>query len=99
MGCYGLGLTRLIGAVVEANNDENGIIWPKEFAPFDVCLIAVGSNDRLTDKAIRTAAEKLYADLQKRGLEVIYDDRSGVSAGEKFKDCDLLGVPHRLVNQ
>ncbi len=97
MGCYGIGLTRLMGAVVEANNDANGIIWPDELAPFNACLVAVGSNNRASDKKIRAAAEKLYQDLQKAGLEVIYDDRDDKSTGEKFKDCDLLGMPSRLI--
>jgi len=97
MGTYGIGLTRLMGAAVEANYDEFGIVWPGELAPFDASLIAIGSNDPSKNEKIVSAAQNLYEDLQKAGLEVIYDDRIDKSAGEKFKDADLLGMPYRVV--
>lgn len=88
MGCYGIGIQRLMGAVAEVNRDEDGLIWPENIAPYHVYLIA------LDDKA--EAAEKLYEELDKRGIEVIYDNRD-ISAGEKFADCDLIGIPYRVV--
>ncbi|HOX30098.1 MAG TPA: His/Gly/Thr/Pro-type tRNA ligase C-terminal domain-containing protein [Candidatus Paceibacterota bacterium] len=97
MGTYGIGLTRLMGAVAEAHHDESGIIWPREIAPFDVHLIALNSTDEAVYGKVKNAADKLYFDLQKAGLEVLYDDRAEKSAGEKFKDSDLLGIPSRIV--
>jgi prolyl-tRNA synthetase len=91
MGCYGIGNTRLVGTIVEACHDENGIIWPKSVAPYHVHLLSLG-NDEATTKT----ADKLYNDLLKKGIEVIYDDRND-SAGVKFKDADLIGLPLRLV--
>lgn len=88
MGCYGIGLPRLMAAVVEANNDNKGIIWPKEISPFDVHLVSLGKDKE---------AEKIYNDLQKKGLSVLYDDRKDVSAGEKFAEADLIGISTRLV--
>lgn len=92
MGCYGIGLGRLLGTIVEINNDERGIIWPKEVAPFLVHLIAVENNTK-----VRKAAEKLYTVLQKEKIEVLYDDRQDKSPGEKFADSDLIGIPLRIV--
>jgi len=91
MGCYGIGTTRLIGTIVEAKHDENGIIWPMSVAPYQIYLVALGNDDDVTKKA-----DKLYADLVKNGFEVLYDDRKE-SAGVKFKDADLIGIPLRLV--
>jgi prolyl-tRNA synthetase len=87
MGCYGLGLSRAFGTIVEICHDERGIIWPEEVAPFKIHLLSLGENDK---------ADKIYADLQKAGVEVLYDDRD-LSAGEKFADADLIGCPYRLV--
>ncbi len=92
MGCYGLGLSRAMGAVVEANHDEKGIIWPKLLSPFLVHLIQLGN-----DKKVTAAAEKLYASLQKEKIDVLYDDRQDKSAGEKFAEADLIGIPFRVV--
>jgi prolyl-tRNA synthetase len=89
MGCYGIGLGRLMGAAVEAHNDQNGIIWPKEISPFSVHLICLGDN-------VAKSAEKIYSDLEKEGVEVLYDDRDK-SAGEKFIESDLIGIPLRVV--
>jgi prolyl-tRNA synthetase len=87
MGCYGIGLSRLFGTIVEIYNDEKGIIWPEAVAPFKVHLISLGKNKE---------AEEIYADLNKKGVEVLYDDRDA-SAGEKFADADLIGIPYRVV--
>jgi len=87
MGSYGIGVERLIASVVEASHDDSGIIWPINIAPYRVYLISIGE-----DKA----AEKIYQQLIKAGVEVFYDDRE-VSVGEKFADADLLGIPYRAV--
>jgi len=97
MGCYGIGLERLMATVVEVYHDERGIIWPKTVAPFDIHLIALGSGDKKVANKIRLASEKLYGDLQKMGIEVLYDDRVDKTPGEKFAEADLLGIPTRLV--
>lgn len=87
MGCYGIGISRLIGVIVEKMHDDKGIIWPEAAAPFKVHLLSLAS-----DKA----AEDIYKKLIQAGLEVLYDDRD-ISAGEKFADADLIGLPYRLV--
>ncbi|MBI2625090.1 MAG: prolyl-tRNA synthetase [Candidatus Nealsonbacteria bacterium] len=92
MGCYGIGLGRLMGAIAEINNDKNGIIWPKEVAPFLVHLIPIEAS-----KKVIKAADNLYDDLQNQGIEVLYDDRYGKGAGEKLVEADLLGIPYRMV--
>ncbi len=93
MGSYGIGLGRLMGTVVEVSHDDNGIIWPEAIAPFKVHLIALVGKD----ESVSTAADKLYGELKSAGVEVLFDGRSDVSAGEKFADSDLLGLPYRLV--
>ncbi len=91
MGCYGIGTSRTVAASIEQNHDENGIIWPMPIAPFQVILTAVNMNDdRLAE-----AAERLYASLTGRGVEVLLDDRDE-RAGVKFKDADLIGIPIRV---
>jgi prolyl-tRNA synthetase len=100
MGCYGLGPSRLIGTIVELNNDDKGIVWPKEVAPYDVHLINLkdqNSNLKSESQNSNLFGEKVYEDLQKVGIEVLYDDREDVSAGAKFADADLIGIPIRLV--
>lgn len=97
MGCYGIGTTRLVGAIVEASHDDKGIIWPKNVAPFHVHIVVLGSKDEAVQATTNAAADKLYADLQAQGIEVLMDDRTGLSAGEKFADADLLGMPVRVV--
>lgn len=89
MGSYGIGITRLIGTVVEVLSDDRGIVWPESIAPFQVHLLKLGEN--VTD-----AAETLYTELVAQGIDVLFDDRS-VQAGEKFADADLIGIPHRIV--
>ena len=86
MGSYGIGISRLMGTIVELSNDKNGIIWPESVAPFKVHLLALNGAD----------GNKIYERLQHSGIEVLYDDRE-VSAGEKFAEADLLGIPWRVV--
>lgn len=92
MGCYGIGVGRLAASVCESSHDDFGPIWPMAIAPWQVHLCAV----RPDDERVKTAADKLYEDLQNAGVEVIYDDRN-VRAGVMFSDADLLGVPLRVV--
>lgn len=91
MGCYGIGLGRVMGAIVEVLSDEKGIVWPASVAPFQVHLLQLGSEDD-----VKREAKKLYQELQKNNIEVLYDDRDA-TAGEKFADADLVGIPYRLV--
>jgi len=91
MGCYGIGTSRLFHCVVEANHDERGIVWPATVAPYDVHLVGL-SLDR---PAVAAKAEEVYATLQAAGTEVLFDDRLE-SAGVKFNDADLLGIPLRV---
>lgn len=93
MGCYGIGVTRIVGAAIEQGHDDNGIIWPNPIAPFDVVIVPI--NLQRSD-TVRAAAEELYAELQALGFDVLYDDRD-VRPGVKFADAELIGVPHRLV--
>ncbi len=92
MGSYGIGPARLMGTVVEVLSDDKGIIWPEAIAPFKVHLLALGE-----DEAVATESEKIYNELTAKGIEVLFDDRVGLSAGEKFADADLLGMPYRVV--
>jgi prolyl-tRNA synthetase len=92
MGCYGIGVTRVLAAAIEQNHDEKGIIFPPPIAPYQIHLVTLNSNE----DAVKQAADALYADLNSRGFEVLYDDRVE-SAGVKFNDVDLLGLPIRLV--
>lgn len=94
MGCYGIGIGRTMAAIVEAHHDEKGIVWPVSVAPFAVHLIALPGKDA---ENIFSVSDKLYSELLDAGVEVLYDDRTGVSAGEKFADSDLIGIPIRLV--
>ena len=86
MGCYGIGLARTLATIVEVHHDEKGIIWPESVAPYAVHLVGLTED-----------ADKTYEQLEKEGIEVLYDDRKDKSAGEKFADADLLGIPVRLV--
>ena len=89
MGCYGIGLNRLMGVVAEVFHDDKGIVWPKTLAPALVHLVSLQGGKK--------EAEVLYEDLRKKGVEVLYDDREDASAGEKFTDADLIGIPFRIV--
>ncbi|OGD83250.1 hypothetical protein A2165_00780 [Candidatus Curtissbacteria bacterium RBG_13_40_7] len=92
LGSYGIGTTRLMGTLVEVFNDARGIIWPKQVAPFQVHLLMLSD-----ESGVMSQAGEVYQFLEKAGVEVLFDDRKGVSAGEKFADCDLIGIPIRLV--
>ncbi len=96
MGCYGIGTTRLVGAIVEASHDARGILWPKQVAPMQVHLVSLRSKDEAADGRIRDAAESLYEDLMREGVEVLWDDREA-SPGEKLADADLIGIPLRIL--
>jgi prolyl-tRNA synthetase len=93
MGSYGIGVERIVACHIEQHHDANGIIWSKAIAPYDVHLICVNSDS----EAIVKASEELYNSLQSKGLSVLFDDRTSVSAGFKFKDADLLGMPLQVV--
>jgi len=93
MGCYGIGVTRIVGAAIEQNHDDRGIIWPDPMAPFTVALIPLGMQK---SEAVRDAAEKLYAELAGAGVEVLMDDR-GERPGVMLADQELIGIPHRVV--
>jgi len=87
MGCYGIGVSRLVGTIVEASHDGNGIIWPKSVAPFDIHLLSLKEND---------IAKKIAFDLEEEGFTVLFDDRDE-TPGTKFADADLIGIPLRIV--
>jgi prolyl-tRNA synthetase len=91
MGCYGIGVSRIVAAAIEQNHDDKGIIFPVPLAPYSVIIVNLG----ISDEAINPVAEKLYTDLQAAGLEVLLDDRDE-RPGFKFKDADLLGIPYRV---
>jgi len=93
MGSYGIGISRLMGTVVEIFNDKNGIRWPREVAPFGVHLVCLSSKKQ----KVKRESDKMYGLLQKEGIEVLYDDRVDVTAGEKFADADMIGLPMRVV--
>ncbi|HSW15137.1 MAG TPA: proline--tRNA ligase, partial [Solimonas sp.] len=93
MGCYGIGVSRLVAAAIEQSHDANGIIWPDAIAPFRVLLCPIGMDK---SAAVKEAAESLYAALRRAGIEVALDDR-GLRPGAMFADADLIGIPHRVV--
>jgi prolyl-tRNA synthetase len=93
MGCYGIGITRIVAAAIEQNHDDNGIIWPDQLAPFEVVLIPINLQ---RSESVSKASEDLYAELQQIGIDVLFDDRD-VRPGVKFADAELIGIPHRLV--
>lgn len=97
MGCYGIGPSRVMGAIVEVNHDEKGIIWPKEVAPFDIHLIVIFGKDAKVNAKIDSKAYHIYDTLQKQDFDVLFDDRKEVSAGIKLTESDLFGIPVRLV--
>jgi prolyl-tRNA synthetase len=91
MGCYGIGVSRIVAAAIESGNDEDGIIWPKSIAPYQVTIVPVN----FSDARIRECSETIYRDLQSDGIETLIDDRDE-RAGVKFKDADLIGIPLRV---
>lgn len=92
MGSYGIGLSRLMGTIVEVLSDDKGIIWPESVSPFTIHLLELGA-----DENVKKEAENFYIKLKEKGIDVLFDDRSDVSAGEKFADADLIGIPYRVV--
>lgn len=92
MGCYGIGISRLMGAAVEINNDQRGIIWPKEISPFDIHLIQIEN-----DKKVKSEAKKIYESLREKDFDVLHDDRKDVSAGQKLAENDLIGISLRII--
>ncbi|OOE44201.1 proline--tRNA ligase [Salinivibrio kushneri] len=93
MGCYGIGITRVVAAAIEQNHDQNGIIWPDAIAPFKVAIVPMNMHK---SERVREAAEKLYTDLTAAGIEVLFDDRKE-RPGVMFSDIELVGVPHTIV--
>jgi prolyl-tRNA synthetase len=93
MGCYGIGVTRIVAAAIEQNHDERGIVFPAPIAPFELALVPIGYHK---SAAVREAADKLYAGLAAAGWDVLMDDRDE-RPGVLFADMDLLGIPHRVV--
>ncbi len=91
MGCYGIGVTRIAAAAIEQNHDADGIIWPTPIAPYEVSLLSLQPND----PEVVAVCDRLYADLKAAGIEILYDDRDE-RPGVKFKDADLIGIPHRI---
>jgi prolyl-tRNA synthetase len=93
MGCYGIGIGRTMAAVVETYYDEKGIVWPERVAPFSVHLVGLD----LKDELIKSKIYKVYKVLKEKNIDVLFDDREETTAGEKFADADLIGIPIRLV--
>ena len=93
MGCYGIGVSRVVGAAIEQHHDDNGIVWPTAMAPFQVTLIPMNMKK---SERVREAAEKLYNELKDAGIDVLFDDRDA-RPGVMFADCELIGIPHRVV--
>ena len=93
MGCYGIGVTRIVAAAIEQNHDERGIIWPEPIAPFQLVLVPINLQK---SARVREVSDRLYAELTDEGIEVLYDDRDA-RPGVKFADAELVGIPHRVV--
>jgi len=93
MGSYGIGLGRVIATIVELKHDDKGIIWPENIAPYKVMLVGLNPED----ERVKSKAEALYEKLNSLGIEVLYDDREDITAGQKFADCDLIGIPYRIL--
>ena len=93
MGCYGIGVTRIVGAAIEQGHDERGIVFPAAIAPFEVCIVPMGY---AKSDAVKAAADALYAELTGAGIDVLLDDRNE-RPGVMFAEMELIGVPHRVV--
>jgi len=93
MGCYGIGVTRILASAIEQNHDDSGIIWPNTIAPFEVALVPMNAHK---SELVRDTSEKLYQELKAAGVDVLLDDRDG-RPGSKFADLELIGIPHRIV--
>ncbi len=93
MGCYGIGVSRIVAAAIEQNFDANGIVWPEAMAPWQVAVCVINPKN---DAAVTAAAEALYRELNAAGVETALDDR-GLRPGAMFADIELIGIPHRVV--
>jgi prolyl-tRNA synthetase len=93
MGCYGIGVTRVVAAAIEQNHDDNGIIWPEAIAPFQVALVPLNYQK---SAQVQSIADRLYEEFAAAGMDVLLDDRDA-RPGVKFADSELFGIPHRLV--
>jgi prolyl-tRNA synthetase len=93
MGCYGIGVSRVVAAAIEQNHDDRGIIWPRTIAPFEVVLVPVNAHK---SARVKEKAEEIYQQLTEAGIDVLIDDR-GLRPGVAFADMDLIGIPHRLI--
>lgn len=93
MGCYGIGIGRTMATIVEKYNDEKGMIWPEIIAPFQIHLVGLNLNET----EVKEKAHEIYKKLKKQNVEILFDDREEATAGEKFADADLIGIPHRIV--
>jgi prolyl-tRNA synthetase len=93
MGCYGIGVSRIVAAAIEQNHDDKGICWPEPIAPFQLALLPMNAKK---SHRVRETADKLYAELLQAGVEVFFDDRD-LRPGVMFNDMELIGIPHRLV--
>jgi prolyl-tRNA synthetase len=93
MGCYGIGVSRIVAAAIEQNNDDRGIIWPRAIAPFEIALTPVNMHKSVR---LREATDQLYQQLTDAGFDVLYDDRKA-RPGVIFADMELIGIPHRVV--
>ncbi len=93
MGCYGIGVSRIVAAAIEQNHDERGIVWPEALAPFAAVVLPLNAHK---SHRVREVADRLYQELRENGIETLYDDR-GERPGVMFADSDLIGIPHRLV--
>ena len=93
MGCYGIGVSRIVAAAIEQNHDANGIVWPEAMAPWRVAVCVINPKD---DPAVAAAAESLHAELNATGIDTVLDDR-GLRPGAMFADIELIGIPHRVV--
>jgi prolyl-tRNA synthetase len=93
MGCYGIGVTRVVAAAIEQNHDADGIVWPEPMAPWRVAVCVINPKN---DATVDAAAEALYAELDAAGIETVLDDR-GLRPGAMFADIELIGIPHRVV--
>jgi len=93
MGCYGIGVSRIVAAAIEQHHDDNGIVWPASMAPFDVCILPMNMHK---SARVKEVAEKMYTDLKAAGFDVIFDDRKE-RPGVMFADMELIGIPHTIV--
>jgi prolyl-tRNA synthetase len=94
MGCYGIGVSRIVAAAIEQNHDENGIIWPTAIAPFQIAIVPINMHK---SEAVKQACEGLYSQLTEAGFDVLFMDEQKARLGSMLADIELIGIPHRLV--